>query len=473
VSDARRDRWGRYLVLPPGGTKPIGYSRATTKAKILDDQGGLMPWAATATVVGALRRPGLQARWAALLAEHPDPWYGSPESKAACKRLVEECKQAGGSTDRADLGTAIHAIIEGIGRGGTPLLDDRMRADVDAYLDCLNRYGITVDPEMIESIVVLDAYQVAGTADTLRTTVPGLDDVVGDLKTGASLDYGAAGYAIQLAIYANADNRYMQGAAADGSEDRRLPMPNVSREHALLFHLPAGEARCTPIVINIDAGWDAFHRALEVEQWRKRKNLLTPLGDLLGSPSLVPIPPTAAASSEPPPFDAPVASAGADDSSPSAPAASTRGDELAAVPTATPDEGGPADDAAVALLRSRYAALDAAGRAWIGELWNQAQRHHVGFHLRDNYTVRRFELLRGLTLLCAAGADDDETLRTAVASVVGADWPRFGNVEPGHALGVLGADEAARFALLCDALAAGTATADVSDAGVVTLHIPN
>ena len=33
----RRDRWGRYLVLPEGGTKPIGYTRATTVAKGIED----------------------------------------------------------------------------------------------------------------------------------------------------------------------------------------------------------------------------------------------------------------------------------------------------------------------------------------------------------------------------------------------------------------------------------------------------
>lgn len=33
----RRDRWGRYLVVPPDGGKPVGYTRATTVAKALDE----------------------------------------------------------------------------------------------------------------------------------------------------------------------------------------------------------------------------------------------------------------------------------------------------------------------------------------------------------------------------------------------------------------------------------------------------
>ena len=31
--NARRDRYGRYLVVPPGGGKPTGYTRATTVAE--------------------------------------------------------------------------------------------------------------------------------------------------------------------------------------------------------------------------------------------------------------------------------------------------------------------------------------------------------------------------------------------------------------------------------------------------------
>ena len=42
--ETRRDRWGRYQVLPPRGGKLVGYTRATTIAKILDDSSSLMAW---------------------------------------------------------------------------------------------------------------------------------------------------------------------------------------------------------------------------------------------------------------------------------------------------------------------------------------------------------------------------------------------------------------------------------------------
>src|SRR5215831_13435168 len=85
VDRVRRDQWGRYLIVPPEGGPPTGYTRVTTVAKALDQGGGLAPWKATMAITGMLARPGLRARWEALLAEHGgDAWYGSDAAKKAC-----------------------------------------------------------------------------------------------------------------------------------------------------------------------------------------------------------------------------------------------------------------------------------------------------------------------------------------------------------------------------------------------------
>ena len=87
----RRDHHGRYLIVPLGGGKPVGYTRTTTVAKVLDDGGGLAPWKAAMASQGLIMRRGLRAQWEALMAEHNgDPWYAGQEAKAECKRLVEE-----------------------------------------------------------------------------------------------------------------------------------------------------------------------------------------------------------------------------------------------------------------------------------------------------------------------------------------------------------------------------------------------
>ncbi|MFM2077774.1 MAG: hypothetical protein RJA49_1664, partial [Actinomycetota bacterium] len=275
-AQTRRDRWGRYLVVPPKGGTPVGYTRVTTVAKTLDDGSALGPWKATATVVGAFRRPGIMASWRALVAEHPDPWYGGDAAKAECKRLVEESMQAGGSTDRASIGTALHKLCEMHDRGCPPEgLDETTAADLAAYAAAINAAGITFDPVGIERTVVLDDHRVAGTADRFAAIVPGRRlPVVADLKTGGSLDFSGGSIAVQLAAYAHATAGYAQGARANGKDDERLALPAVDLDVALVIHLPAGEARCVLQWIDIAAGWQAFEQSMAVREWRKTSRRL-------------------------------------------------------------------------------------------------------------------------------------------------------------------------------------------------------
>lgn len=275
----RLDRWNRYVISPPNGEEPGGYTRVTTVAKATDDGGSLGPWKSTMAIVGMFNRRGLMAQWETLIAEtNRDPWYSSPNSKARCKALVEECATAGGSADSAEVGTSLHALAAMVDRGiPTPGLSPATEADLTAYTNALIEHGIMVDPEYVEVVLTLDAYRVAGSADRFRVVVPGFDEpLVGDIKTGQDLQYSWQSIAIQLAAYANAESQYHYGARP--ADDTRSPLPAVSRTHALVIHLPAGQARCTFHVIDIAAGWEAFKLALAVREWRTRKSLAAPLG---------------------------------------------------------------------------------------------------------------------------------------------------------------------------------------------------
>lgn len=278
-TEPRRDQWGRYLVVPPGKSKPIGYTRVTTVAKTLDDGGGLLPWKATLAMTGLMRRQGLRGKFEALMSQHPDkgPWYGSAESKKQAKKLVEECAEAGGSTDRADLGTALHSIVEQINKGQAPLMvQPETQADTDAYRAATE--DMIIDARFCELVVVLDEWRVAGSPDMLRVAVPGLgEDVVADLKTGDNLDYSWQSIAVQMAAYANASSVYIQGNADDGSEDERSLMPPISRDVGLVIHLPAGQARCDLYTVDLASGWKAFQRSMWTRDWRKNKTLAKPL----------------------------------------------------------------------------------------------------------------------------------------------------------------------------------------------------
>jgi hypothetical protein len=265
-----RDRYGRPLITPVGGGKPVGYTRVTTLAKALDDGGGLIPWKATATIVGAMRRQGLFARWQALASKaQGDPWYHSAETKAAAKKLVEECAEAGGSTDRADLGTALHAIAEQADLGRPVHIQPNLRADLDAYHATLAAHGVEILPEWMERFVVLDDWQVAGTFDRL-VRMPDGRLVVADLKTGADLKYSWQSIAVQLAAYAH-------GLDYDVTTAVRTPLPEHDMSVGLVIHLPAGTGTCTLYTVDLVAGWEAAELSLRTRVWRTRRDLATPL----------------------------------------------------------------------------------------------------------------------------------------------------------------------------------------------------
>jgi len=266
--EVRRDRWGRYLVVPLAGGRPVGFTRATTVAKTLDAEGGLATWMATMAITGLMVRRGLRAQWEALIAEtNGDPWYNSPASKAQAKALVEECKEAGGSSDRAKIGSALHAITAAVDAGkDISHLSDETATDVAAYVAGLSQAGVVIDQRYIERTCVLDDWQVAGTFD--RIAVVNGVPMIADLKTGDNLEYSWLQIAVQMAIYNHADAIYEQGPAANGSKDRRLEMPQVDRNRALIMHLPAGQGRLDLYLVDTARGWEAFEHSMWARGWR-------------------------------------------------------------------------------------------------------------------------------------------------------------------------------------------------------------
>lgn len=254
----RRDRWGRYLVLPPEGGKPVGYTRATTVAKALDDASSLTAWAKRMVAIGLHDRPDLLAQVGTVR-----------DDKRALNQLCERAAEAGGATTRRDLGTTIHALVErAILTGEAP--SGPHAADVQAVLDTIARLGYRVAE--CELMVVNDRHRIAGTADLIlydeRNTC-----IIADLKTGSSVNYGALSWAVQLAIYATADAAYTQGAADDGSEDERRPLPNIDATTAMILHCEPGSGACTPYRLDLVRGLEALDVALSVRELRKAKPL--------------------------------------------------------------------------------------------------------------------------------------------------------------------------------------------------------
>lgn len=270
ADEARRDRWGRYLVRPPGADTPVGYTRVTTVAKALDEGGGLAPWKATMATCGTILRPSLRAQWEGLMATYgTDPWYAGKQAKAECKRLVEEAAAVGGGNDRREIGTLLHTITALVDLGRPVHMSDDVQRDVEAYVTGLDHAGVVILSDLIERTVVLDEWNVAGTFDR-AVKVPGFElPLIADLKTGADLSYSWQAIAVQLAAYSRADAIYEQGPADDGSEDVRHPMPQVDQDNGLIMWLNAGTGSMELFLVDLNAGWEAFQRSMWTREWRK------------------------------------------------------------------------------------------------------------------------------------------------------------------------------------------------------------
>lgn len=253
----RRDRWGRYLVVPGHGAKARGYTRATTVAKALEEQSGLMKWNGRMIVLGLLQRPDLLALAATI----------DSEDKKELNRLCDQASEAGGSVTRRNLGTAIHAMVEQSFTQADYQPPEPYRADIDAIHQAIKDAGGEVLSDMVERIVVLDELGIAGTFDGILRIADRL--YLFDLKTGSM--FGGLSWAIQLSIYAHADALYLQGPANDGSQDTRFPMLDVDKERAIIIHCEPGSGHAELHWLDIAVGYEALQTAMQVRTFRNVK----------------------------------------------------------------------------------------------------------------------------------------------------------------------------------------------------------
>ena len=251
--EAPKDRWGRYLVTTPDG-KQRGYTRVTTIAKSCSEEGALKQWANRMVVTGLINRSDLLAQASTKL-----------DDKSALNKICEEAITAGGGSSRANLGTALHSLTEQIDLGKKPIILPGLQADLDAYTSTLAKYGVHIIPHFIESVVIHDGKEYAGTLDRI-VEVDGRM-YIADLKTGTDLSYSWREIAIQLAAYAYAEHIY------DYKTGVRSNLPQIEKDRAIVFHLPAGEGRCDLYWVDLNAGLEGLALALNVRAWRKRNDI--------------------------------------------------------------------------------------------------------------------------------------------------------------------------------------------------------
>lgn len=245
-------------------------SRSSNSGKILDDESNLVDWAKRCIAMGASQRPDLMA-----LASTLD----FQADKKQLRDIAEQCLVAGKGQERAIKGTAIHAMFDHLDAGNDWEPAPQYVTICNAYLDTLNRYGLV--PVDIEVRCVNDEFNLAGTLDrryrTMRsllapdgTVVPIGSYVVGDTKTGTTLEYASGSYATQLAAYVDS-MRY------DVDTDERQPFdpPNYP-DWAIIIHADAELGTCEPYWVDVNAGRQGLALARLVKGWRRRTDLLSP-----------------------------------------------------------------------------------------------------------------------------------------------------------------------------------------------------
>lgn len=283
-----RDRWGRPLLYPPEGGKPVAYTRPSTMAKWLDSQAGLIGWKASMAMLGMAKSKPIQARIAAIVARTESDAYR--ENKDALKELVESATQIAQAQGRADLGTAVHEFTELLDAGTLDwqYVPEALKGPIGAYQEKMRDFT-TVDTEVFVAIdEPIDPsgkkmIRGAGSLDRLIRH-PDLGVCVADIKTGRDEPKYPLGVTTQVAIYSRG-RRYRDarfGGApsfddgvpnADGTAWRKALHPELNQHTGILIHLPLDQVECSLYALDLDAGWESLMLGHRVQEARRPPRL--------------------------------------------------------------------------------------------------------------------------------------------------------------------------------------------------------
>ena len=298
TAELPRDRWGRPLITPPEGGDPTAYTRVTTFVKALDDTFHLGKWQMRMTALGMSVRRDLVL--AAVAITNPD----DQNQKKTLNRIAESALEASKAHARAEIGTALHSFSERIDRGDDlgEHVPEEYLADLQAYREIRRYLG---DVVAMEGFCVVDSLRIGGSYDRIfrfteeslatferekghrlaypdGTEVQPGDTIIGDLKTGKSIDFGIGGIAMQLATYANAEDY-------DHTLGSRTPVPVTNKKWAVVIHLPAGKGTASLVWVDIESAWHTVTTVVpQVHAWRKRRDLSYAFASATAAPTAGP-----------------------------------------------------------------------------------------------------------------------------------------------------------------------------------------
>jgi hypothetical protein len=296
---------GRYRGPHPKTGKKTNWTRTTTFAEAIADSIALDQWKGRMEAMGLAIRPDLLAKVRSIV-QGRVPYEVASLARKDLNQIVEDAKLAAGSKDRAKKGTILHKHTEEIESGRRKLADvpEEFRPDVTSYLAKMEAMGFRPVKGMIERSVLTTelATGVVGTFDrvlevikpqepvTLETgRVVQLqvgDFVIGDVKSGATLDFAWGEIEIQLSIYAHGINE--NGVATIIYDDAGLPhwawsplaensITKVREDIGVVMHMPYGEARCDFFPADLVEGWEGARICERTREYRKVKMPQAPM----------------------------------------------------------------------------------------------------------------------------------------------------------------------------------------------------
>ena len=260
--DFNRGAGGEPLI-PDVDGKVQRYARMSSFGDTLEEKSGLNNWLVAKAMEGAAKDQSILARAIAAspYEDHKSDWT----------KLRQDAIQAGRGSFKADVGTAVHAMSERWEQEPDYDPGGKFSPALEAYSKVQEALGLK--SQLIECQIVNDEIRGAGTADRLyeltkplvtpdgQVLLPGTL-VIGDLKTGSSLDFSAPGYAIQLAGYAG-------GVLYDVVSNVRLPTPSINQRWAIIMHLSVEDCHCEFVWVDLEVGRFGGRLAEEVREWRR------------------------------------------------------------------------------------------------------------------------------------------------------------------------------------------------------------
>ena len=249
---------GRYTLPNPVNGKSKSWQRVTNFIKLVDDTYHLELWKQRNVAKGVAMRPDL--------VEAIQP-LDVKQDKERLNRIVERAQDIAGAYKMSSEGTALHTSTELADYAGGSLatVPPQHQPRVQLYLDALRVNGLTVVPDMIERVTASQRYEVAGKFDRVYQLADG-SYVIGDLKTGDSLDLSMASIAGQLACYEDGINN--TGIWDGARYDERI---KVRTDFGIVVHLPSTRDEVTVYRIDLSQGHELNRVCLEVRQARRIK----------------------------------------------------------------------------------------------------------------------------------------------------------------------------------------------------------